>query len=304
LDVGCRLGDSVLIAGVGRSGTTWLADLINFDGCYRDLFEPFHPWMVPAAAPLLGSWYQRAGDAPPPAFADYVGRVLRGRVRHAWIDRFNRRALARGRLVKAIRANLFLGWLSAEYPQVKIILLIRHPAAVARSRLALPAGWEWRPTLAELLEQRTLREQLSPAQWRLVADAQGSFDEYLLTWSISHRLPLAALQPDSVLPVFYERLRSEPEAQLRRVFAFIGRPWDAACLHAHGAPSKTARRMNKDANMHGVREAPWLAWLSTPQRERMHAVLDAFEVSWLYDGGGMPARADDELIPNPTDALR
>ncbi len=303
LDLGESLQETVLIAGVGRSGTTWLADLINFDGRYRDLFEPFHPWKVAAAAPLQGQWYQRAADTPPAAFVEYVSRVLCGRVRDPWIDRFNRRVVSHRRVVKAIRANLFLGWLASRYPQVKIILLMRHPAAVARSRLALPAGWEWRPTLAELLAQRTLREQLSPAQRRLAANAQGPFDEHLLTWSISHCLPLAELQPGSVLPVFYERLRSAPEAQLRRVFAFIGQPWNAACLQAHGAPSKTARRMHKDAGSHGMPEAPWVAWMSAPQRERMCTVLEAFEVAWLYGADGLPARADDELITTTMDPV-
>lgn len=296
LDIGGSLRDTVLIAGVGRSGTTWLADLINFDGRYRDLFEPFHPWMVPAAEPLKGRWYQRAGDAPPAAFVEYVGRVLRGRVCQPWIDRFNQRLVSRRRVVKAIRANLFLGWLANRYPQVKIILLMRHPAAVARSRLALPAGWEWRPTLAELLEQRTLQDRLSPAQRRLAASARDPFDEYLLTWSISHQIPLAELQPGSVLPVFYERLRSEPETQMRRVFAFIGRPWAPACLQAHGAPSKTTRRMNKDARNAGMPEAPWVAWLSAPRRQHTREILDAFELSWLYWDDGHPRCGDAAIL--------
>lgn len=288
LDVGGRLRDTVLIAGVGRSGTTWLADLINFDGRYRDLFEPFHPWKVPAARPLLGQWYQRAGDVPPPAFADYVGRVLRGRERYAWIDRFNRRVVSRRRLVKAIRANLFLGWLAAAHPQVKIILLIRHPAAVARSRLALPAGWEWRPTLAELLAQPRLQQRLSPAQRQLAASAATPFEEHLLTWSLSHWIPLTELPAGNVLPVYYERLRSEPAAQMQRVFAFLSRRWDPACLAVHGAPSKTARRMNKDANVDGSQGAPWVTWLSAQQRERMTDVLGAFELTGFYGEDGHP----------------
>ena len=32
----------VFISGVGRSGTTWLTELINYNHRYRILFEPFH----------------------------------------------------------------------------------------------------------------------------------------------------------------------------------------------------------------------------------------------------------------------
>ena len=296
LDIGGSLRDTVLIAGVGRSGTTWLADLINFDGCYRDLFEPFHPWLVPAAKPLKGHWYQRAGDKPPAAFVDYVSRVLRGRVRDSWIDRFNRRLVSRRRLVKAIRANLFLGWLADHYPQVRIVLLIRHPAAVVRSRLGLHNGWQWRPTLLELFEQRRLMERLSPYQRQLALDASGLFDEYLLTWSISHWIPLSELSMGSALPVYYERLVSEPEAQMQRVLAFIGRTWDRTCLDLHGAPSKTGRGTNRDIPDDGLLELPSVAWLGDQQRVRLRELLNAFELGWLYDESGHPACSDDAIL--------
>jgi len=260
--------------------------------------------LVPAAEPLKGHWYQRAEDAPPAAFSGYVGRVLRGGIRHPWIDRFNRRVVSRRRLVKAIRANLFLGWLADRYPQVKIILLIRHPAAVAQSRLALPAGWEWRPTLTELLEQPKLQQKLSPAQLQLVASAGNPFEEYLLTWSLSHWIPLTELPAGSVLPVFYERLQSAPAAQMKRVFAFLGRRWAPACLAIHAEPSRTARRMNIDANVNGSQEARWAAWLSANQREHMRVVLGTFQLSWLYGDDGYPTKADDETLTHMTDAVR
>lgn len=297
LDIGGHIEDTVLIAGVGRSGTTWLADFINFDNGYRDLFEPFHAWMIPEAEALKGHWYQRPGDEPLEVFTAYLERVLRGRMHHPWIDRFNQRIVSRRRMVKVIRANLFLGWLADRYPGLKIVLLIRHPAAVARSRLRLHDGWDWRPTLAEMLEQPRLAAILKSDQRRSVADAVDTFDEYLLTWSISHWIPLTDVPAGRVLPVYYEHLRSEPETQMRRIFEYLERDWNPACLATHRVPSKTARSISEDeVDDHGC-EAPWIRELSDTARERMANILKAFGLSRLYYENGWPSCPVELIFP-------
>src|SRR5579872_7287496 len=49
-----RLGPqhAVLIAGSGRSGTTWLAQVVNHDHSYRYYHEPFGPAVSPALRPV------------------------------------------------------------------------------------------------------------------------------------------------------------------------------------------------------------------------------------------------------------
>ncbi len=37
---------TVFVSGVGRSGTTWVANIINYANDYRFMFEPFHPQRV------------------------------------------------------------------------------------------------------------------------------------------------------------------------------------------------------------------------------------------------------------------
>jgi len=41
---------TVLLAGTARSGTTWVQEMINFDGSYRVLFELFHSKEIEALA--------------------------------------------------------------------------------------------------------------------------------------------------------------------------------------------------------------------------------------------------------------
>ena len=40
------INNTIIIAGVGRSGTTLLAETINYDNQFRLMFEPFHKYKV------------------------------------------------------------------------------------------------------------------------------------------------------------------------------------------------------------------------------------------------------------------
>ena len=42
-DFNSKLKDSVILVGDGRSGTTWIANIVNFRKDFTYLFEPFHP---------------------------------------------------------------------------------------------------------------------------------------------------------------------------------------------------------------------------------------------------------------------
>lgn len=51
IDTG-RIEDAVILAGMGRSGTTWGADVLNYDKSCRVMFEPFYPAAVHEARVL------------------------------------------------------------------------------------------------------------------------------------------------------------------------------------------------------------------------------------------------------------
>ena len=48
--------------GDGRSGTTWVADIINHDKRYREMFEPFHPNRVTDMDFILTHQYMRKDE--------------------------------------------------------------------------------------------------------------------------------------------------------------------------------------------------------------------------------------------------
>jgi Sulfotransferase family len=144
---------SVFLAGSGRSGTTWLSEIINHRRGYRYVFEPFNPRVVGPFGHFRTKQYLRPDDQRK-EFLEPARLALTGGLRDPWTDRFNGRIVARRRLIKDIRANLLLGWMRANFPGMPIILLLRHPCAVVVSRLALG----WRDNLSETMEQRELVE--------------------------------------------------------------------------------------------------------------------------------------------------
>ncbi|MGI8540235.1 MAG: sulfotransferase [Rubrobacteraceae bacterium] len=216
LDLGGDHRDTILVAGSGRSGTTWLSELINRENEYRFIFEPFHPGKVAPCEPFLRKQYLRPEDDRA-IYLEAAGKILSGKIRSRWADRFNRKLLARRRLIKDIRANLLLGWTRRHFPETPIILLLRHPCAVADSRLRLG----WRDNLDEMMSQRQLVEDhLEPLEADILA-AKDPFERSIFLWCIENYIPLRQPGSEKLHIVFYENLLTDPESELASIFDFL-----------------------------------------------------------------------------------
>ena len=79
---------SVFLAGTGRSGGGWIAETINQRNDYRYIFEPFHPKRVPWVKPFPARKYMRPDEDDPEFFA-LARKIVTGRIRHPWTERFN-----------------------------------------------------------------------------------------------------------------------------------------------------------------------------------------------------------------------
>ena len=123
---------SVFLAGTGRSGGTWLSEIINQHNEYRIIFEPFHPKRAPWMKPFGERRYMRPEEKDE-KFLALARSIVTGRVRHAWTERFNRRMVTHERLIKEDYANLMMKWLHVNFPGMPLILLLRHPCAVGLS---------------------------------------------------------------------------------------------------------------------------------------------------------------------------
>jgi hypothetical protein len=270
--------DSVFLAGSGRSGTTWLSEVINHSGGYHYVFEPFNPARVGAFGHFRSKQYLRPDDTRE-EFLKPASLALTGALKSSWTDRFNRALVARRRLIKDIRANLLLGWMRANFPGMPIVLLLRHPCAVVVSRLALG----WKDNLSETMEQQDLVEDfLLPMETEIHA-ARDAFERHLILWCIDNYVPLRQFPPGEIHLTFYENLLINPEAELQSLFTFLGEDLDDRTCDRLDRPSPLSR---KDAPIPSV--DGWRVRVDACQLQRVGEILALFGLDGVYGEGPMP----------------
>jgi Sulfotransferase family len=292
---------TVLVAGTGRSGTTWLEDIINFRHDHRILFEPFHSKEVPS----LSHWHYRQYLRPAETaerFRAPARRILSGRIRNAWVDQFNTKHFVSKRLVKDIRANLLLGWIHEQFPEIPIVLLIRHPCAVASSKLAL--GWSTH--LADFTSQPDLVEDHLQPFLPVLESARDDFDRHVLLWCVENLIPLRQFADGEIHVCFYEQLCAQPDREARSLCTYLRRDFDPASLASLSRPSALSKQHSAILNGGDLLNA-WRKHIAPSQVERAIDLLSAFGLDKIYDGSSMPkVRGDDALSlfePAPTASL-
>jgi len=240
-----------IIAGSGRSGTTWVLDAIAQSNGLRTIFEPLHPSVVAAARPYCSRFI--SDDADMPELYHHLDQVARGQFKSFWSDfriRSDRLRLTRqsfsskqdlGRyyrrwrsalglyqryrtairqpnvITKFIRANLMLGWIRRNF-DARIVFLVRHPLAVVESQLRLGgADWNARPVLDHYRQDLGLRRYSGDRYGRYLEQELTPAQGFALAWCIENQIPMEQAQAKGYGIVFYERLRAEPDQEWKRV---------------------------------------------------------------------------------------
>lgn len=283
LDRGSDYRDAVFLAGTGRGGTTWVSEIINHEGEYRYIFEPFYPARVGLVKSFRQKQYLRPEDQRE-ELLEPARRVLSGRIRNGWTDRFNRRFVYDRRLVKDVRANLFLKWLHVNFPEVPLVLLLRHPCAVAASRARLG----WRGSLVETyLSQPELVEDFLEPFAGEIRNIKTDFERYIFNWCIENYVPLRQFRRGEIHLAFYENFCETPRDEVERLFSFLGKEFDETIFESLKRPSPLSRR--ESAVTLGERSVEsWTKHISEEQVEKAVEILGIFGLDGIYSRDLMP----------------
>jgi hypothetical protein len=303
-----------IIAGSGRSGTTWVLDCLADANDLRPMFEPLHQQVTP-----LGPKYAYKTIVPGERFPEleaYLERIARGDYSSWWVTYRGRRDLLipstsnlrsredarrmywrwrkflkdravlrrasqrQGTLIKMIRANLALGWMAKTLGS-RAILLLRHPCAVVESQWRLGPIWDPAPILDRFRADARL-EEISGGRYRELLETRLSPIESLtLVWAIENQIPVerATQYGYSVIP--YEDLADEAKRPWQRICASLA----LAALPEKSRvrrPSQQASRRTSFGYSASPREPSWMGSLATDDLHKIQRLLDKLECR-LYD---------------------
>jgi len=213
-------GHSALILGSGRSGTTWLAEVLARNTRSRLIFEPFHPVWTPGPRDLR---LFLAPQEVEPGMQALVERVLSGRTRKRPLGQIVITRLPRARVVKDIHSGNLLPWYRTRFPQVPVVFAVRHPIATACSRLR-HGDFYGLTRYLETARGRRDAEDSPVAAWLPAYDEHRNDPDELIRgvaeWCIENAYPLQRCGSEGAMLVFYEGAVRDPAAQLARLGEF------------------------------------------------------------------------------------
>ncbi len=313
----------IIIAGSGRSGTTWVLDAIARENNHRTIFEPLNPDGVPSAKPLANRYVRDDSDFP--ELKRFMDKVFSGSLKSLWANyrirpdrlrlnmdkseplrqklgalKYNYKMLAtnyfkyhKGKsksiAVKFIRANLMLGWLSANYG-AKILLVVRHPGAVIASKIRLGGPiWRYEPVLKQYCQdQQLVRDYLHKFK-KTLARSLSPVEGHAVVWCIENALQTCNAERSGQTVVFYEDLLMNSDTEWRRIISSLDLmhlPEKETLAQPSQQVSKEMR--NKTFDSRQVRK--WMNDFSKKQLIEIDEILKIFDVSFYKAFEPMPIR--------------
>jgi hypothetical protein len=239
-----RATGPVLIAGMARAGTSWVAEMVKAGGGFVHLNEPFNPKHPPGLSPGVlrapvpyGYVYVTGENAP--VYERAVADMLRFRYHHLAEMRTNHRLFDVAKMAKysgsfalgALRgkrallddpyASLAAEWIADRFDG-QVCLLVRHPAAMVASYRKLSYSAHLRHFLSQPL---LMRDWLEPwrAEMEALVDTDDKVAQVGFFWRMLHH-PLAEMAERSgrIHVVRYEDLCLDPEGGYERLFSLLG----------------------------------------------------------------------------------
>lgn len=243
-----------VIAGFGRSGTTWVQDVLATANSLRAVFEPLHPLWIRGAKAYAHRYLSASDDDQVfyrflhryffddfhSLWADYrviwprlyphavdliswqrIKRVLRYGV-HARdnILRFRSQRRHSQRIVKTVRANMLLAWIKANF-NARIVFIIRHPVAVIVSQMRSPRAWNPQLSIERYRADSRLLDTLGDDSKRLLSMSLGDVEAHTLSWCIENAVALQQATDSNIPVIYYETLVRRGLPEWKRILSAL-----------------------------------------------------------------------------------
>lgn len=285
-DAGGDTAKSIIVAGVARSGTTWLAEMLRSQAPLRIMFEPFNSRHVAAFKDFPFHTYRRP-ECEDRHLESFTRTVLSGRIKDPnWIDRQVDCLRPRGRVIKDVRICLFLRWIHHRFPRVPLVFIVRHPCAVVASHLKL--GWSTDEDVDSMLAQPELVEDLLLPHLELVRKRTRPHERTAIVWCVNNLVVSNQFEGGGLTTLFYEDLVDDPGGTIPGLFRALGMDYEQSVFSRLSRPSLTAHSgsgvLSGEKNHRG-----WDSQLTKAQIDDVMEIVRAFDLHHLYETSGRPA---------------
>jgi hypothetical protein len=296
-----------LIAGSGRSGTTWIQDALATANRLRPVFEPLHSYASEAGnryahkaisadedqpelreflidvcagrGPRLWTQYRQQARwlFPPPS--QFWTRQDAGRCWRYWakfLREFPRMTLSGWRvdpLVKCIRANLMLPWI-ARHLDCRIVLVVRHPGAVIESELR--SGWNPSFALERFRNDSRLHELTNGRYVSLLARTLSHVEALATRWVIENQWVTESATASGITVVHYEKLRSSGGSEWARLCSALDLP-TVPKIDLLTRPSQQSGAGRISIPLEQSKTPRWMSALTAEETDQVRGILDAVE---------------------------
>ncbi len=297
-----RYKEVVWLIGDGRSGTTWVSNLINYQKNYREIFEPFHPKIFNDLNFSLPHLYIRPEEKND-VILKMSSDIFNGRFYDERVSRGNRRLLYGGLLVKDIFANLFSYWVSLRFSQIKIILLLRNPFAVALSKKKMSDAFWVKDPMVLFRQQDLVEDHLFFFEDLIhtICETEDFFLKQILIWSIINYVPLQQFREHNLHVVFYENMYRNPQKESSKLIQHIKSMPETEKVNIPSKLINTPSRMSGKEGDLISGQSPinnWKNELSVKQIDTGFHILKSFGFGELYCDGFVPESGKFHLAEN------
>lgn len=315
-----------IIVGSGRGGTTWVLDVIAKSNDLNPIFEPLLPNVIPGAnqyanrylppnysderledifnkillQEMHGLWinYRIQSDRLVPQFSTgrviSEARIVSRRIRKLFYNYLKfRPKQGQAAIVKCIRANLLLGWISSNI-SCPVALIVRHPGAVIESKMRLDAiakeaglivgADDWDPYVVlnhylsdELLRRDYLDQYLDQLNW----DTLTPIEANTVIWCIENMVPLRQSNIDNIHVCSYEHLVMNKNDVWESLISHLGLD-NVPGEDVLNTPSQQSSADFINHQEKNSRLGRWMSRFSKKDLDSMDRILHIFDVE-VYD---------------------
>lgn len=243
-----------IIAGFGRSGTTWVQDVVAQSNHLRTVFEPLHPFLLKGAGLDPAGYHEFDGNDP--ELQAYIEKFLFGDFCSLWADyrvishnllprgdeRWSLKGLKRAigqnrqairnvihyrrqrkcerRITKFVRANMMLSWLQQTFDS-RIVYIVRHPAAVVLSQMRAPRAWHPRLAIERYSKDSRWLSTVDSRTADLIFGSLTDVEAHALHWCVEVGTALRQALESGIPVVFYEELVEYGRPEWQRILAAL-----------------------------------------------------------------------------------